>query len=114
MPDLLARRTGMMSALCSRLLIVAFAVAVMVVNTSGQNSSKKTPPKKGPAKPETPVAATPAQDAAPTIKFEKYTLPNGLVVILSEDHRLPFFFFQAEDGIRDLYVTGVQTCALPI
>src|SRR5204863_5752404 len=23
-----------------------------------------------------------------------------------------FFFFQAEDGIRDLYVTGVQTCAL--
>src|SRR6267378_7628485 len=25
-----------------------------------------------------------------------------------------FFFFQAEDGIRDLYVTGVQTCALPI
>src|SRR5574340_1556059 len=25
-----------------------------------------------------------------------------------------FFFFQAEDGIRDLLVTGVQTCALPI
>src|SRR3989440_6754165 len=25
-----------------------------------------------------------------------------------------FFFFQAEDGIRDLIVTGVQTCALPI
>src|SRR2546430_8642540 len=25
-----------------------------------------------------------------------------------------FFFFQAEDGIRDLTVTGVQTCALPI
>src|SRR5205807_6735838 len=32
--------------------------------------------------------------------------------------RLPtihfFFFFQAEDGIRDYKVTGVQTCALPI
>src|SRR2546421_9527007 len=27
---------------------------------------------------------------------------------------LVFFFFQAEDGIRDLIVTGVQTCALPI
>src|SRR3989440_6028979 len=27
---------------------------------------------------------------------------------------LLFFFFQAEDGIRDLIVTGVQTCALPI
>ena len=25
-----------------------------------------------------------------------------------------FFFFQAEDGIRDTSVTGVQTCALPI
>src|SRR2546430_17403241 len=27
---------------------------------------------------------------------------------------IDFFFFQAEDGIRDLTVTGVQTCALPI
>src|SRR5258706_10660684 len=31
------------------------------------------------------------------------------------DHCLDvFFFFQAEDGIRDWSVTGVQTCALPI
>src|SRR2546430_6892693 len=30
------------------------------------------------------------------------------------DMMLLFFFFQAEDGIRDLTVTGVQTCALPI
>src|SRR5439155_7910816 len=29
-------------------------------------------------------------------------------------NRLVFFFFQAEDGIRDGHVTGVQTCALPI
>src|SRR6476620_8178239 len=28
--------------------------------------------------------------------------------------RIVFFFFQAEDGIRDIGVTGVQTCALPI
>src|SRR5436309_15811422 len=27
---------------------------------------------------------------------------------------MSFFFFQAEDGIRDFHVTGVQTCALPI
>src|SRR5690606_39513023 len=27
---------------------------------------------------------------------------------------LLYFFFQAEDGIRDFHVTGVQTCALPI
>src|SRR5690625_6535559 len=33
-----------------------------------------------------------------------------------DDHRLYWclFFFQAEDGIRDGHVTGVQTCALPI
>src|SRR3712207_1166245 len=29
-------------------------------------------------------------------------------------YRSSFFFFQAEDGIRDIGVTGVQTCALPI
>src|SRR5256886_120449 len=40
--------------------------------------------------------------------------------IYPSNSRLPhlcsrcFFFFQAEDGIRDLTVTGVQTCALPI
>src|SRR5687768_10042317 len=31
-----------------------------------------------------------------------------------DDTRGVFFFFQAEDGIRDVAVTGVQTCALPI
>src|SRR5205807_3589521 len=39
--------------------------------------------------------------------------------VLSDDtfyslYFLFFFFFQAEDGIRDYKVTGVQTCALPI
>src|SRR5436309_10555271 len=29
-------------------------------------------------------------------------------------YAIVFFFFQAEDGIRDFHVTGVQTCALPI
>src|SRR5256885_4461010 len=33
---------------------------------------------------------------------------------VSHDRTLFFFFFQAEDGIRDYKVTGVQTCALPI
>src|SRR2546429_5336894 len=31
-----------------------------------------------------------------------------------KDDGLVLFFFQAEDGIRDVAVTGVQTCALPI
>src|SRR5256886_3277257 len=34
--------------------------------------------------------------------------------MILRDRRDLFFFFQAEDGIRDLTVTGVQTCALPI
>src|SRR3712207_8156921 len=34
--------------------------------------------------------------------------------MLSAMRRISFFFFQAEDGIRDIGVTGVQTCALPI
>src|SRR3712207_7411856 len=33
---------------------------------------------------------------------------------MAKDCRIVFFFFQAEDGIRDIGVTGVQTCALPI
>src|SRR6266568_6102610 len=38
-----------------------------------------------------------------------------MVIICSVIHKLLFFFFfQAEDGIRDGTVTGVQTCALPI
>src|SRR2546430_1301339 len=42
-------------------------------------------------------------------KFSSFptTLPTSNYVFF-------FFFFQAEDGIRDLTVTGVQTCALPI
>src|SRR6266404_2318905 len=45
----------------------------------------------------------------------KSATPNVLAVIGIFCHKPPiFFFFQAEDGIRDKLVTGVQTCALPI
>src|SRR5256885_5208487 len=37
-----------------------------------------------------------------------------LTTVAGADRLLSFFFFQAEDGIRDYKVTGVQTCALPI
>src|SRR5256885_7585873 len=36
------------------------------------------------------------------------------VIVDVSDGLFFFFFFQAEDGIRDYKVTGVQTCALPI
>src|SRR5205823_7572919 len=35
-------------------------------------------------------------------------------LVCSSRMRFGFFFFQAEDGIRDKLMTGVQTCALPI
>src|SRR2546430_11554527 len=47
-------------------------------------------------------------------------LDQGPLKVLPKFHPFPkswtegLFFFQAEDGIRDLTVTGVQTCALPI
>src|SRR6266576_207637 len=42
--------------------------------------------------------------------------PNSSLRVCFVDHSLTamLLFFPAEDGIRDLYVTGVQTCALPI
>src|SRR5690554_7383238 len=47
-----------------------------------------------------------------TVKLFSY---QALFVLLCElVWSLFFFFFQAEDGIRDADVTGVQTCALPI
>src|SRR5256885_4215857 len=42
-------------------------------------------------------------------------LRTGVLALLVLVHSIVlFFFFQAEDGIRDYKVTGVQTCALPI
>src|SRR2546422_7033252 len=46
-----------------------------------------------------------------------WALMCGTVLIvggLNGTSLVVFFFFQAEDGIRDVAVTGVQTCALPI
>src|SRR5205085_7114142 len=44
-----------------------------------------------------------------SLAWPGYTRPSAWV-----HNSFFFFFFQAEDGIRDLTVTGVQTCALPI
>src|SRR3712207_1160916 len=53
-------------------------------------------------------------------RFIRVDIPTESVVNISyaatvyNSFKLTFFFFQAEDGIRDIGVTGVQTCALPI
>src|SRR3989475_2320221 len=50
--------------------------------------------------------------ASPEIEAAVSKEDLSVVAVLSGNRN--FFFFQAEDGIRDLTVTGVQTCALPI
>src|SRR2546428_9979637 len=44
----------------------------------------------------------------------KHAVDPITVSLEGEGGQSQFFFFQAEDGIRNLTVTGVQTCALPI
>src|SRR2546430_13570186 len=46
--------------------------------------------------------------------FSRMYVRGSMVKSRSLASSCSFFFFQAEDGIRDLTVTGVQTCALPI
>src|SRR5258708_27316608 len=48
------------------------------------------------------------------IIFFTLSTPTSLQLSRSFNTLVFFFFFQAEDGIRDDLVTGVQTCALPI
>jgi zinc protease len=77
-------------ALRSRLLKFWLFFVIAAIPVFGQDASKTAPPKKSPAKVAAAKAGAESKSIAlPTIKFEKYTLPNGLVVILSEDHRLP-------------------------
>ncbi len=76
-------------ALYTRLLILCLSIGVAGVTVFSQDMQKNTPSQKAPAKPATSSADEKESLTLPTIKFEKYTLANGLVVILSEDHRLP-------------------------
>src|SRR5215469_5235056 len=56
------------------------------------------------------VNATPL----PTVNTTGYIDHAAFIGTINSDTNKISFFLQAEDGIRDLYVTGVQTCALPI
>src|SRR5256885_69498 len=75
----------------------------------------------------TPASSAPVlqtrQATSSTLYFDSLTVNAGHGGFLHCIQRDPsftaaiqvfFFFFQAEDGIRDYKVTGVQTCALPI
>src|SRR5712692_154997 len=63
----------MLRPLCRRWFLLTLSVMFAVMAVSAQN----------------PGAGAASAFSVPKIKFEKYTLPNGLDVILSEDHRLP-------------------------
>lgn len=71
------------------LTIFCLSMAFMAVSVFAQDAPKPPVAKKAATKVAAPKTDAPASLALPTIKFKKYTLPNGLVVILSEDHRLP-------------------------
>jgi len=79
----------MNSALRSRLLMLCLTVAVAAGPVFSQGTPQQTPLKKTSPNETMASADAPSGIAPPTIKYEKYTLANGLVVILSEDHRLP-------------------------
>src|SRR2546427_3204177 len=55
-----------------------------------------------------------SQSTRPSEAFSRTTVPFEVPIITELSKTAGVFFFQAEDGIRDLTVTGVQTCALPI
>src|SRR2546429_3508041 len=48
------------------------------------------------------------------VRYSRRYVCSGSKLLLMFYYCVFFFFFQAEDGIRDVAVTGVQTCALPI
>ena len=79
----------MVSPLCRRRFLPLFCVLIAGLAVQAQNPPSKTPPRKAPAKSQTPGVPATSGFTVPKIKFEKYTLPNGLDVILSADHRLP-------------------------
>src|SRR2546430_11702021 len=60
------------------------------------------------------VVSVAAMDGIERINGSDYSLAEAWYILRKGWKGGGFFFIQAEDGIRDLTVTGVQTCALPI
>src|SRR5580692_2269338 len=78
----LVRRIRMNSAIRNRVLILILTVAALAISVFSQDATKKAPPKIAPANAAASSvsgsAGASGDIALPTIKYEKYTLSNGL------------------------------------
>src|SRR6266436_9014406 len=87
-----------------------------VVSSEFGESNETPTTKRAAARAESPATAKPGDSTWPA-RPAKAKVPPWLIavyVLTGAVALVLFFFFQAEDGIRDVAVTGVQTCALPI
>src|SRR6266436_840691 len=83
-------------------------MSVVAVSLKKTKSAGK-PPSRTSCSPRVGASACVARVETPKRPRAAYRRPSGANSAASVD-----FFLQAEDGIRDVAVTGVQTCALPI
>src|SRR2546425_2316860 len=83
--------------------------SVMSASTKGMSLNRRL---KKPRNSSSTLKRT--SEGAKTIVWESFT--SAFLILTNSFRATPefLFFFQAEDGIRDKLVTGVQTCALPI
>ncbi|HEV2196836.1 MAG TPA: pitrilysin family protein [Candidatus Acidoferrum sp.] len=96
------------------LLLGAVALLIFAVGTAAQKPNSSQPPAQSATKSPTAaqaqrVAPKPAPLEVPELKFEKYKLQNGLVVILSEDHRLPMVAVNLWYHVGPAYETPGKT-----
>src|SRR5215472_17757702 len=96
------------------LLIGAAASLILAVTSAGQKPApSQSAAQSSPKSADTPRAqkavVKPVALEVPQLKFEKYKLKNGLVVILSEDHRLPMVAVNLWYHVGPAYETPGKT-----
>lgn len=95
-------------------LLGAGAFLILAVSSPGQKPAPSEPASQNSTKspataPAQKAAPRPAPLEVPQLKFEKYKLPNGLVVIFSEDHRLPMVAVNLWYHVGPAYETPGKT-----
>jgi zinc protease len=98
----------------SVVFVAVAALSVFAITSAGQklapSQAATQSARKAPAATQMPkAAAKPAPLEVPQLKFERYKLQNGLVVILSEDHRLPMVAVNLWYHVGPAYETPGKT-----